>query len=132
MTSAWATRRRAAAAERAGHGGGYSAAHRARRSHLQQHHERKHEGQSGKRIGAEAADEMRIGDRHRGLEEGEHQSGRGEPRDRRQNRRLEEALRAAAAHAAAAADLNLGASLIGRWIRAAAKASITSAYHIHS
>ena len=75
---------------------------------------------------------MRIGDRHRGLEDGEREAGRGEPRDRRQDRRLEEALRACAAHAAAAADLNLGASLIGRWISAAAKASITSAYHIHS
>jgi len=43
---------------------------------------REHEGQPGGRIGAEAADEMRIGHRHRGLEESEHRFGRGEPRDR--------------------------------------------------
>jgi hypothetical protein len=80
-------RRLVARAAGAGDGRRHAAAHGAGRRHLQQHHQREDERQAGERLGAQPADEMRVGDRDRGLESRESEARRRKPGDRSEDRR---------------------------------------------
>ncbi len=122
-------------AERARDRRGDAAAHRAGRGHLHQHHDREHQRHAGQRIGAELADEEGLDQPDRGLRDHHHHVGRGQPQQRRHDRRFEQApgARVERRHAAAAFATSTGrASRIGRLTSAAPAASAMSMYHTMS
>ncbi len=90
----------AAGAECAGDGRRDAPAHRTRRHHLHEHQERENQRDTGERVGAEHADEVRLDKPDRSLHDhDEHVRGR-ELEQRRRDRRLQQKTRALI-HAAA-------------------------------
>ena len=114
-----------AGAERAADRGGNPAAHGARRHHLRQHGERKHQRDRGQRLDAEPADIGGFG--HRDQRGAEHRDrvGKREPQQRRQDRRRHRLFRGALSAGASS-----GASIVMRHREARSRAELDYGRHI--